>query len=292
MFTCLMHFIVTVKTINGALLTPIPASENFPPLSFFPLLSLSGYLVIFRKMSRCAGWRIHVFRFPLMLLYHESDRPLPRSIFNNFLDRGFPGRRAQHCVSIVSPACKQHPDFPDLQIDNQIPLSFSPLLSLSGYLVIFLNMSHAFISRVRPTASPFHTWPLFPSSVPGQACSTLCFHCSATYKQHPKFRDIQIDRRSPSSCLFRVTHFAVKSLETYNLTIGPSRLLSITCDPVLKPDRPLSILGHFLESLSRVGGFTKCPMLNRSSPSPPPSHFFLDMQLLSFNANSSSCRNR
>jgi hypothetical protein len=30
------------------------------------------------------------------------------------------------------------------------------------------------------------------------ACSTLHFHCSATYKQHSKFRDIQIDRRNPS----------------------------------------------------------------------------------------------
>jgi hypothetical protein len=96
-----MHFVVTVKTINGALLKPIPASENCPPLSFFSLLSLSGYLVIFWKMSRCAGWQIHVFRFPLMLLYHESNRPLLHSIFNNFLDRRFPGRRAQHCVSIV-----------------------------------------------------------------------------------------------------------------------------------------------------------------------------------------------
>jgi hypothetical protein len=67
--------------------------------------------------------------------------------------------------------------------------------------------------------------------------------------------------------MFHVTHSAVKSSETYNLTIGPSRLLSITCDPILKPARPLSILGHFLESLSQVGGWTKCAMLNRSSPS-------------------------
>jgi hypothetical protein len=92
--------------------------------------------------------------------------------------------------------------------------------------------------------------------------------------------------------LFCVTHSAVKSSETYNLTIGPSRLLCIACDPILKHARPLSILGHFLESLSWVGGWTKCAMLNNSSPSPPPSHFFLDMKLLIFNANSSSCRNR
>jgi hypothetical protein len=92
--------------------------------------------------------------------------------------------------------------------------------------------------------------------------------------------------------LFHVTHFAVKILETYNLTIDPSRLLSITCDPILKHGRPLSIHGHFLESLSWVGGSTKFVILNRSLPSPPPSHLFIDMQLLSFNANSSSCRNR
>jgi hypothetical protein len=103
MFTCLMHFIVIVKTINGALLRPIPTSENFPPHSFFPPLSLSGCLIIFRKISRCAGCQIHTFRFPLKLLYHGSDRSLPRSIFNNFFDCGFLARRAQHFASIVPP---------------------------------------------------------------------------------------------------------------------------------------------------------------------------------------------
>jgi hypothetical protein len=195
-----------------------------------------------------------------MLSYHESDRPLPQNPYSTtfsidaFISR-VPGQAGSTlCFHCYAP-CKQHPDFPDIQIDNQIPLSFSPLLSLSGYLVIFLNMSHAFISRIQPTAFPFHTWPLFPSSVPGQPCSTLRFHCSTTYKQHPEFHAIyKLTVEVHHHALFHVTHFAVKSSETYNLTIGPSRLLSITCDPVLKPDRPLSILGHFLESLSRVVG--------------------------------------
>jgi hypothetical protein len=96
-----MHFIVTIKTINGALLRLITASENFPPLSFSPLLSLSGYLVVFQKMSKCLGWWIHTFTFPLMLLYHESDRPLLHSILNHFFDCGFLARRAQDCASII-----------------------------------------------------------------------------------------------------------------------------------------------------------------------------------------------
>jgi hypothetical protein len=92
--------------------------------------------------------------------------------------------------------------------------------------------------------------------------------------------------------LFLVTHSIVERSETYNLTIGPSRLLSITCDSILKLARPLSIIGHFLESLSWVGRWKKCAMHKCSSPSPPHYHFFLDMQLLVFNANRSSCKNR
>jgi hypothetical protein len=118
----------------------------------------------------------------------------------------------------------------------------------------------------------------------------------------PLFQDLQttpkgsvIYKLTVEDChyaLFHVTYFTVKSLETYNLSIGPSRLRSITCDPILKPDRRISILGHFLECLSCVGKFTECPMLNHYSPSLPPSNFFLDMKLLRFNANISSCRNR
>jgi hypothetical protein len=36
-----------------------------------------------------------------------------------------------------------------------------------------------------------------------------------------------------------------------------------------------------------VGSFTKSLILNRSSSSFPPSHFFLNMKLVSFNGNSS-----
>jgi hypothetical protein len=58
----------------------------------------------------------------------------------------------------------------------------------------------------------------------------------------------------PHHPLFRVTHFALKSSETYNLTVGASRLLGNPCHPSLKLVRPLSILAHFLESLSRILG--------------------------------------
>ena len=37
----------------------------------------------------------------------------------------------------------------------------------------------------------------------------------------------------------------------------------------------------------QVGAFNKSSILNHSSSSPPPSHFFLNMQLVSFNGNNS-----
>jgi hypothetical protein len=49
---------------------------NQIPVSFSPLLSLSGYLVIFPKMSQCTRWQTHGFTFALVLLYRDSDRPL------------------------------------------------------------------------------------------------------------------------------------------------------------------------------------------------------------------------
>ena len=52
--------------------------------------------------------------------------------------------------------------------------------------------------------------------------------------------------------LFRVTHFSLKSSETYNLTFGKSRLLGNHRHPSLKLVRPLSILAHFIEYLSRI----------------------------------------
>ena len=88
---------------SHSLLSPsFPSSIlNQIPLSFCPLLSLSSYLVVFPKMSMCVGWRIHGFTFPLMLLYHDSYRPLSHSIPNHFFDCGFPGRRDLDCTSIV-----------------------------------------------------------------------------------------------------------------------------------------------------------------------------------------------
>jgi hypothetical protein len=70
-------------------------------------------------------------------------------------------------------------------------------------------------------------------------------HTSAIYK---------LTAGLPHHPLFRGTHFALKSSETYNLTLGKSRLLGNHCHPSLKPVRPLSILSHFMESLSRILG--------------------------------------
>jgi hypothetical protein len=96
---------------------------NQIPVSLFPLLSPSCYLVVLLKMSSCAGWRTHGFTFSLVLLYRDSDRPLPHSIPSHIFDRGFPGRRSRlhfHC-SVTS---KEHPDFRDIQIYNQTLTSY------------------------------------------------------------------------------------------------------------------------------------------------------------------------
>jgi hypothetical protein len=56
----------------------------------------------------------------------------------------------------------------------------------------------------------------------------------------------------PHHPLFQGTHFALKSSETYNSTLGKSRLLGNHCHTSLNPIRPLSILSHFMESLSWI----------------------------------------
>ena len=58
----------------------------------------------------------------------------------------------------------------------------------------------------------------------------------------------------PHHPLFRVTHFSLKSYDTYNLTVGASRLLENPCHPILKLVLFLSILGHFLGSLLWIVG--------------------------------------
>jgi len=54
----------------------------------------------------------------------------------------------------------------------------------------------------------------------------------------------------PHHTIFCDTHFSHKSSEG-NSTFGSSRLLGNYFHPILKPLHPLSILHHFLESLSR-----------------------------------------
>jgi hypothetical protein len=54
----------------------------------------------------------------------------------------------------------------------------------------------------------------------------------------------------PHHTMFRDTQFAHKIYEACNLTFGSSRLLGNYFHPILKPLCPLSILHHFLESLS------------------------------------------
>jgi hypothetical protein len=57
--------------------------------------------------------------------------------------------------------------------------------------------------------------------------------------------------RFPHHPLFHVTHFSLKSSKTYNLTLGKSGLLGNHCNPSLKHVQPLSILSHFMQSLSQ-----------------------------------------
>ena len=52
-------------------------------------------------MSSCAGWQTRGFTFALVLLYRDSDRPLPHSIPIHFYVRIFLGKRALYCTSIV-----------------------------------------------------------------------------------------------------------------------------------------------------------------------------------------------
>ena len=62
----------------------------------------------------------------------------------------------------------------------------------------------------------------------------------------------------PHHALFPFTCFAVKNYETYNLIIRHSPLLSIPCNPILKPIRPLFILGNSLLSLPHLCHLRTC----------------------------------
>jgi len=70
-------------------------------------------------------------------------------------------------------------------------------------------------------------------------------HTSAIYK---------LTAGLPHHPFFRGWHFALKISETYNLTLGKSHLLGNHCHPSLNPVRLISILSHFMESLSRILG--------------------------------------
>jgi len=112
--------------------------------------------------------------------------------------------------------------------------------------------AYDFISRLWPTAShlmPSHfldrgflgRWALYCTYiVPWPANST---RTSMIYK---------FIAALPHHTLFHDTQFANESSETCNLTSGSSHLLGNYFHPILKPMCPISIFGHFLESLSRL----------------------------------------
>jgi len=152
------------------------------------------------------------------------------------------------------------PSSPHVNLVDLVALFSSP----STFLVP--STSNSFISRFQPTACPLHTWLRLSSSVPSQACSALRFHCSFMYKQHLKFHDIQIDGQNMS---LRHT--------IWSSTPHISWVYLVTL--FLKPARPLSILGHFLQYVSRIGKRTECTILSSSLPSSLPLYFFLEMQL-------------
>jgi len=77
--------------------------------------------------------------------------------------------------------------------------------------------------------------------------------------------------------LFPITHFSLRSFESYSLTVGSSRLLCNYCHPIF--EAPLFTFHTFLFfqisfADPRVGGFMKYPIPNQYFLFPPPSHFF------------------
>jgi hypothetical protein len=182
--------------------------------------------------------------------------------------------------------------FPLLHL-TKFPFLFPPVVSLSGYLFIFFSSEnvllrgladswvhifiHAFISRFRSSASPFHTYPIFQSWVPAQAFSKLHFHCSMTCKQHSDFCDMQIYFQTPTS----------SPLLCYTFCIEMFRYIQFDRRGLTSPWEPLSpyfeacptafhtwpFLGiSFVDR--RVGRFMKFPISSPCFLCPPPSNFF------------------
>jgi hypothetical protein len=124
-------------------------------------------------MSRCGIWWIHVFRFSLILLYHQPDQPLPFHIEQTFwitgsLIGGFLDRRVQHCLSIVPSPANNTRTSPIYKLANKFP---------------FFSFAFAFC-----LLGPFSECVVFSN------VSCFCI-------QHLKFRNIQIDPRNPSLSL-------------------------------------------------------------------------------------------
>jgi len=130
------------------------------------------------------------------------------------------------------------------------------------------------------------------SSWPGFLNIALPFF--ATYKQHLKFHNIQIDRRNIS--LFPVPCYTLCSQNFGDIQFDHQALMSPEYNLWSYFEaRPTTFHTWSFLGISFagrwVGEFAKCPILHHSSLSLPPSHLFLNMKLLIFNSNSSSCRN-
>jgi hypothetical protein len=115
----------------------------------FPLLYLNQILI---------SLFTHGFTFALVLLYRDSDLPLPHFIPSHISDCGFPGRQVLGCTSIV--------------------LSPPKSTQTSAIYKFTTGLSH-------------HT-------------------------------------------LFPITQFALRSFESYSLTVGSSRLLCNYCHPIFE----------------------------------------------------------
>jgi hypothetical protein len=107
-----------------------------------------------------------------------------------------------------------------------------PILKPLCLLSIFLHFLES-LSRLQ-----FHTYPNF--SLTDSRTGRVHFQCSLTYKYPPASAIYKSTCGLLHHPLFYVTHYALKSSDQYNFTIGASRLLGNPCHPILNPIRLLS----------------------------------------------------
>jgi hypothetical protein len=135
--------------------------------------------------------------------------------------------------------CKQHPKFRNIHAEKILPCN--------GISITNFNI----LAKTSPNDHfpiPYlATFSIVGSQIGGLKISLPLFRDLQTTPIIPQI--YKSTAALPHHALFRFTPFAVKIFETCNLTNGPSPLLRIHCNPILKHVRPLFILGHSLLAL-------------------------------------------